>query len=90
MFLEWRRYDLSFARSVSDLYCTYRQISNIRRNKSQNLNVSHLAFELSLPGPLKPDDKCLRTKMLLEQRREAMLQLHVSDQQFYCLLMCIL
>ena len=32
----------------------YRQISNISRTKSQNLNVSRLVLELSLPNPLKP------------------------------------
>ena len=29
-----------------------------------------------------------RTKMQLEQHRQAMLQLHLIDQQFYCLLRC--
>ena len=33
---------------------------------------------------LKPGVKS-RVKMKLEQRRQAMLQLHLSDQQFYCL-----
>ena len=33
----------------------YRQISNIRRAKSQNLNVYRLVLQLSLPNPLKPD-----------------------------------
>ena len=32
----------------------YRQISNKRRTKSQNLNVSHLVLQLSLPNLLKP------------------------------------
>ena len=31
----------------------YRQISNIRRTKSQTLNVSQLVLQLSLPNPLK-------------------------------------
>ena len=30
----------------------YRQVSNISRTKSQNLNVSHLVSQLSLPNPL--------------------------------------
>ena len=33
------------------------QISNIRRTKSQNLNVSRLVLQLSLPNQLKPDVK---------------------------------
>ena len=37
-------------------------VSNIRRTKSQNLNVSRLVLELSLPNPLKPDVKS-RMKM---------------------------
>ena len=35
----------------------YRQTSNIRRTKSQNLNVSLLVSQLSLPNPLKPGVK---------------------------------
>ena len=31
-----------------------------------------------------------RMKMQLEQRRQALLQLHLSDQQFYCLVGCAL
>ena len=37
-----------------DCYCSYRQISNIRGNKSQNFNASRLALQLSLPIPLNP------------------------------------
>ena len=33
------------------------QISNISHTKSQNLNVSHLVLQLSLPNPLKPSVK---------------------------------
>ena len=40
----------------------YRQISNIRRNKSHNLNVSRLVLQLSLPSLLKLFIK-LRMKM---------------------------
>ena len=58
-----------------------RQFSNIRRTQSQYINVSRLALLLSSPNPLKPCIK-LRMKMYLEQRRQAMLQLHLSDQQF--------
>ena len=32
----------------------YRQTSNVSRAKSQNLNISRLVFQLSLPNPLKP------------------------------------
>ena len=40
-------------------YCNkdYRKISNIRCNEFQNLNVSHLILQLSLPNPLKPGVK---------------------------------
>ena len=40
----------------------YRKISNIRRTKSPNLNVSRLVFQLSLPNPSKPGVKS-RMKM---------------------------
>ena len=68
---------------------TYRKISNIRRTQSPNLNVSRLVLQLSLPNPMKPVVKS-RMKMQLEQRRQAMLQLHLSDRHFYCLLRCVL
>ena len=60
---------------------------NIRCTKHQDLNNSPLALQLSLPNPLKPGVKS-GMKMSLEQRRQAMLQLHLSDEQFYCLPMC--
>ena len=40
----------------------YRQISNIRRAKSQNLNVSHVILQLSLPKSIEPGVKS-RMKM---------------------------
>ena len=40
----------------------YRQISNVRRTKSQQLNVSRLILQLSSPYPLKPGVKS-RMKM---------------------------
>ena len=40
----------------------YRKTTSERHNKSQNLNVSHLVLQLSLPNPLKPDVKS-RMKM---------------------------
>ena len=67
----------------------YRKISNIRHTKSQNLNDSHLVLKSSLPNPFKPCVKS-RMKMSLEQRRQAMLQLHLSDRQFHCLLRCVI
>ena len=36
-------------------YINYRQVSNIRRTKFQNLNVSRFVLQLSLPNPLKSD-----------------------------------
>ena len=65
----------------------YCQTSNIRHTKYKNLNVSSLVFQLSSPYLFKPGVKS-RMKMWLEQRRQAMLQLHLSDQQFYCQLRC--
>ena len=35
----------------------YRQVSNIRRTKSQHLKDSRSVLRLSLPNPLKPDVK---------------------------------
>ena len=67
----------------------YRKISNIGRTKSQNLKYSRLVLQLPLPNPLKPGVKS-RMKMWLEQCRQAMLQLHLSDRVFYCLLMFVL
>ena len=67
----------------------YRQVSNIRRTKSKHLRDSCTVLRLSLPNPLNTDVKS-RMKMLLEQRRQAMLQLHLSDRQFYCPLRCAL
>ena len=55
-----------------------RQSSDIMHSKSQNLHASYLALQLSLPNPLK-----WRIEMQL-------LQLYLSDQQFYCLLRCTL
>ena len=40
----------------------YRQLSNIRRTQNQNITVSRLVLQLSLPNPLKPGVK-LRMKM---------------------------
>ena len=40
----------------------YRKLSNIRRTKTLNLNVSRLVVQLSLPNPMNPGVKS-RTKM---------------------------
>ena len=63
----------------------YHKTYNIRCSQSQNLNVSHLLLQFSLPNPLKPDIKS-RMKMYLEQHPQVMLHLHLSYQQLYCLL----
>ena len=65
----------------------YCEISNITRTKLQNWNDSHLVLQLFLPNPLKPVIKSI-IKMLLEQRRQALLQLHLRYEQCYCLLRC--
>ena len=46
----------------STLCLIYRQVSNIRRTKSQHLKDSRVVLRLSLPNPLKPDVKS-RMKM---------------------------
>ena len=84
---------LKFSRSGSgSWFCRkdiYREISNIRRTKSQTINDSHLVLKSPLPNPLKLGVKS-RMKIELEQRRQAMLQLHLSDRQFNCPPMCVL
>ena len=73
--------------TISSQVVGYRQTSNIRWTKSQHLNAS-LTLQFSLSNPLKPGVKS-RMNMWLEQRW-ALLQLHLSDQQFYSPLRCIL
>ena len=46
------------------LFMNYRQISNIRRTKSEHLDVSRLVLQLSLPNPLKAGIKS-RMKLYL-------------------------
>ena len=67
----------------------YCQISNTRHTKSKNLNISRFILQLSLPNPLKLG---VGSKIRMQSERcwQAMLQLHLSDQSFYCLLRCIL
>ena len=67
----------------------YREISNISRTKFQKSNVFRLVLQLSSHNPLKPGIKP-KMKMKLEQRRQAVLQLHLSDQQVESLLWCVL
>ena len=59
----------------------YRQISILSNTKFQNLDYYCVASHLSLPDLLKTGVKSIM-KILLEQRQQAMLQLHLSDQQF--------
>ena len=81
IFLCWH----SWNTNIQLLIENYRHFPNIRRNKFQTLNVSCLVLQLSLPNPLKPGVKP-GIKMQLEQRRQTMIQLHLNDQQFHCLL----
>ena len=67
----------------------YRKIFNVSRTNFQTLNDSCLILKLSLSNPWKSCVKS-RMKMYLEQRRQAMLQLHLSDQQFHCQSRCVL
>ena len=57
-------------------HLTYRQSGA----KSQNLNIFRLLLKLFLPNLLKPCVKS-RMKIQLEQDRQAMFQLYLSDQQ---------
>ena len=88
---QWRKQHSprQFVRVYAPESSYYHKISNIRRTKSPNLNVSSHVLPLSLPNPTKPGVKS-RMKMELEQRRQVMLQLHLNYRQFYCLLECVL
>ena len=84
----WRILHTHSFRSFVPLQITQcRQTADICRTKSQNLNVSRLVLRLTLPNPLNPGVKS-RMKMYLEQRQQATLRLHLTDQQIYCLLTC--
>ena len=50
------------ARALATMVLNYRQVSSIRRTKSQHLTDSRTVLGLSLPNPLKPDVKS-RMKM---------------------------
>ena len=58
--VEWNL--LIRAHYYTKLHLTYHKTSSISRTESQNLNVSHIVLQLSLPNPLKPNVK-LRMKM---------------------------
>ena len=60
-----------------------RKTLNIRCIISRNFNDYHLFLQVTLSNLLKRGVKS-RMKMQLEQRRQVMLQLHLSDQQCYC------
>ena len=68
--------------SITAYVYIYHQSSNKSRPKFQNLNVSRLVLQLSLPNPMKPGVKS-RMKMELEHRRQVMFKLHLSDQYFH-------
>ena len=60
---------------------------SIRHTRSQNFNVSRLVLQFSLLNPPKP---CVKSRMQmyrwLEQRQQAMLRQHLSDQPVYAYL----
>ena len=82
----------NYAHALRLIVCCQRKaqntvkISNIMCIKSQNLNYSRHVLQLPLTNALKPGVKW--RMMWLEQLWQAMLQLHLSDQQVYCLLRC--
>ena len=80
-FLLWHQLHRSFSPIIFKLTIK----PNIRLNKSQNLNDHRLVLQLPLPNPLKPGSEW---RCGWSSADRAMLQLHLSDQQFYCLLRC--
>ena len=59
-------------------------LANYRRS-----NLKRLVLQLFMPNPLKRDAKWgMKMKMELEQHRQSMLQLYLSDKRVYCLLRC--
>ena len=82
LFLEyhtWRRMQCFLSTQLP--YRSYiAETSCYRQTESQNVFFYRLVSLLSSPNPLKPSVKS-RMKMQLEQRRQAVLQLHLSDQQ---------
>ena len=86
IFMDWLAYMLMYD-GLEKVMMHYCKTSSISRTKFQNFNVSCILMQLSSLNSLKPGVKLIM-KMLLEQRRQAMLQLHLSYEQFYCLLRC--
>ena len=67
----------------------YRETCGFRRTKSPKLNVSRFVLQLSLIAhPIKAMSVKSRMKIYLGQRRQAVLQLHLSDQLVHCLKRC--
>ena len=60
----------------------YQKANSISITKLQDMHVSHLILQLPVPNPLKPYVKP-RIKLYLEQHRQTVFQLYLSDQQFY-------
>ena len=90
LLLQWHGHPFQQKRFVTGIPShIYHRISNIRRTEFEKLSVPRFVMQLYLPNSLI---LCAgsRVKMLLEQRRQAMLQLHLSDQEFYCLYRCVL
>ena len=58
----WCQPEQAFKQTIKLLviWDAYRKISNIRRTKSANLNVSRLVVQLSLPKSMKP---CVKSRM---------------------------
>ena len=56
----------------------YRNYSNTERIKTPNLNDSRIVLLFPFPSALKPD---VEWRMKMFDNRQAMLQLHLSDQQ---------
>ena len=80
--LLWRMALQPVGKNYHKIYCT-------SLTQSKNWNVSRLVLQLSLPKPLKPGVKS-RMKMLLLERRQAMLHLHLSNPQSNCTLRGVL
>ena len=79
----WASWFLFFHIIKLHICSKHHQFSNKSDTESPNINISRLVLQSSLSDPLKPGVK-FRMQMWLEQRRQAMLQLHSSDQKFHC------
>ena len=54
----WLPWIGNYITTIGEAYC---QVSNVRRTKSLHLKDSRAVLRLSLPNPLKPDDKSRTT-----------------------------